>query len=193
MQEMKTEDRILIEATRAFGSAGYEATSLDGLAQQLSVTKQAILYHFSSKDILFGAVIDESVDELAKVLDEAAGGKGIEAVEAIVGAVFRLAIRKPEILGILREVTRKGEPWNSRARDGLESLVKRAEDFLDAEMKAGRIRKCNVRLLLVSAYSTVMGVATEIEVLRAMGVEPTLKEAAIRRRELLGFLRSALK
>ena len=46
--------------------------------------------------------------------------------------------------------------------------------------------------MLVSAYSTVVGVATEVEVLRAVGIEPTLRSTVTRRRELLAFLHSAL-
>jgi hypothetical protein len=45
---------------------------------------------------------------------------------------------------------------------------------------------------LLSVYSTVLGVATEVEVLRAVGIEPTLRTTAVRRRELLRFLHSAL-
>ena len=60
-------------------------------------------------------------------------------------------------------------------------------------MRAGRVRESDPQLLAFSVYSTVMGVATEIEVLRAVGVEQTLREAALRRRELLRFLRSALQ
>ena len=54
------------------------------------------------------------------------------------------------------------------------------------------MRECDARLLLLSVYSTVLGVATEVEVLRAVGIEPTLRSTTIRRRELLNFLRSAL-
>ena len=68
----------------------------------------------------------------------------------------------------------------------------RAREFLEAEMDAGRMRRSDPRLLLVSAYSTVVGVATEVEVLRAVGIEPTLRSTVIRRRELLAFLHSAL-
>jgi hypothetical protein len=46
--------------------------------------------------------------------------------------------------------------------------------------------------LLVSAYSTVIGVATEVEVLRAVGIEPTARSLIRRRNQLLAFLRSAL-
>ena len=113
-------------------------------------------------------------------------------VEAVVRAVFRLAVRRPEMLGLLREVTRLGPPWIDRVRAGFEPLVERARAFLEAGMESGGIRRCDPRLLLVSVYSTVMGVATEVEVLRTVGVEPTLRDTVLRRRELLRFLRSAL-
>ena len=96
------------------------------------------------------------------------------------------------MLGLLREVTRLGPPWMDRVRAGFEPLVERARAYLEAGMESGRIRRCDPRLLLVSTYSTVMGVATEVEVLRAVGVEPTLRDTVLRRRELLRFLRSAL-
>ena len=41
-------------------------------------------------------------------------------------------------------------------------------------MAAGHFRTTDARLLLLSTYSTVLGVATEVEVLRAVGIEPTL-------------------
>ena len=52
-----TRERILDEALSSFGAKGYEATSLDALAQVLGVTKQAILYHYASKEALLEAAI----------------------------------------------------------------------------------------------------------------------------------------
>jgi hypothetical protein len=54
------------------------------------------------------------------------------------------------------------------------------------------MRRQEPGLLLLNAYSTVIGVATEVEVLRAVGVEPTVRSLLRRRDELLDFLRSAL-
>ncbi len=116
-----------------------------------------------------------------------------ELLEGVVKSVFLLATREPEILGILREVIRLGGAWNSRVRKQLEPYMFRARAFLQAEMDAGRIKPANPDFLLLAAYSTVIGVATEVEVLRAMGVEVTLRETVTRRKELLGFLSSALK
>lgn len=189
-----TGERVLDAALLSFGTRGYDATSLDQLAAELGVAKQTILYYHSSKAELLEAVVDRSADDLAAALREAVdgGGPGFERVEAIVRSVFRLALRRPELLGLLREVSRLGPPTVTRLTDRLEPLVVQATAFLEAEMEAGRMRRCDARLLLVSVYSTVVGVATEVEVLRAVGIEPSLRSTAVRRRELLTFLQRAL-
>jgi AcrR family transcriptional regulator len=189
-----TPERILDAALASFGSKGFEATSLDQLAVELGVRKQTILYHFPSKSALLDAVIDRSSAELIQVLNVAVmrSGGGFDRVAALVRAVFRMALRRPELLGLLREVSRLGPPAATRLTDNLDPLVQRACSFLEAEMNLGHFRRGDARLLLVSCYSTVVGVATEVEVLRAVGIEPSLRSTAVRRRELLEFLRRAL-
>jgi AcrR family transcriptional regulator len=191
---MTTRERVLAAALASFGGRGYEATSLDQLAVELGIRKQTILYYYPSKAELLDAVIDASSADLAVTLEDALAdaGPGWERVEAIIRSVFRLALRRPELLGVLREVSRLGPPAATRLTENLEPLVKRAREFLEAEMAAGHMRTTDPRLLLLSVYSTVLGVATEVEVLRAVGIEPTLRSMVIRRRELLRFLHSAL-
>jgi TetR/AcrR family transcriptional regulator len=189
-----TRQRVLDSALGSFGTRGFETTSLDHLAAELGIRKQTILYYFPSKAALLDAVVDRAAQDLADTLEEAVerGGDRFDRVEAVVRSVFRLALRRPELLGLLREVSRLGPPAATRLTEILEPLVQRATAFLEDEMAQGRVRRCDARLLLVSVYSTVVGVATEVEVLRAVGIEPTLRSTATRRRELLRFLRSAL-
>ena len=177
-----------------FAAAGYGATSLDALAAALGLSKQTILHHFGTKEGLLVALVDRSAGELREALEEALAraGSGFARVEALVRAVFRLAGRRPELLGLVREVSRLGPPAATRLVEALDPLVVRARSFLEDEMAAQRMRPHDPRLLLLSAYSTVIGVATEVEVLRAVGVEPTARSLVRRRAELLGFLRSAL-
>lgn len=192
--EPTTAERILEAATSSFATTGYDATSLDQIAAELGIRKQTILYYHSSKAALLDAVIDEASAALAETLEAAIAGQGggFDRVEAVVRSVFRLALRRPELLGLLREVSRLGPPAATRLTDNLSPLVERATAFLEAEMEAGTLRQSDARLLLLSTYSTVVGVATEVEVLRAVGIEPTLRSMAGRRRELLRFLRAAL-
>ncbi|MGP8059328.1 MAG: TetR/AcrR family transcriptional regulator [Acidimicrobiales bacterium] len=189
-----TPDRILDAALQSFGTRGYEVTSLDALAGALDLTKQSILYWFPSKEALMEAVIDRSAGELADAMQAAldGAGGGWERVEAVVRSVFRLAARRPELLGLLREVARLGPPAATQMTVALDPLVQRATDFLQAEMDAGTMRRHDPRLLLLAIYSTVIGMVTEVEVLRALGEEPSARSLVRRRADVLGLLRSAL-
>ncbi len=189
-----TRDRILDAALRAYGTDGFAATSLDALADQLGIRKQTILYWFPSKQALFEAVIDAAALDLVKLFETEAsrGLAGLDQVEAIVGQVFRLAVRRPELLGLVREVTRPGSLSVDRLAQQVAPAFDRARDFLQREMDAGRFHRSDPTMLLLSLYSTVVGVATELEVQRAMGLAPTLRGTVARRRELIRFLRAAL-
>ncbi len=133
-----TADRILGAAMDAFGTRGYDGTSLDDLARDLGIRKQTILYWYPSKEALLGAVVDRCAEEvterLVRGLERADDGFG--RVEAMVQAMFRLAARHPSMLGFLREVTRLGPPASSRLLDHLKPLIDRASAFLQAEMDA---------------------------------------------------------
>jgi AcrR family transcriptional regulator len=189
-----TSDRILDAALASFASRGYEATSLDAVAKELELTKQSILYWFPSKDALLEAVIARSAVDLSGALETALqrAGEGWDRVEAVVRSVFRLAARQPELLGLLREVGRLGPPAATQMTLALEPLVQRASSFLEAEMAAGSMRRSDPRLLLLAIYSTVIGMVTEVEVLRALGEEPTARSLVRRRADVLQLLRSAL-
>lgn len=189
-----TSARILDAALVSFGTRGYEATSLDALAGSLGIRKQTILYWFPSKEALLDAVIDRSAAELSAALERTLdrAGQGWARIEAVVKSVFRLAARRPELLGLLREMSRLGPPASTRLSDALDPLLGRAAGFLEEEMTAGRMRRNDPRLVLLAAYSAVVGVATEVEVYRALGEEPTARSLVRRRNELLRFLRSAL-
>ncbi|HZM40948.1 MAG TPA: TetR/AcrR family transcriptional regulator [Acidimicrobiales bacterium] len=190
----RTAERTLRAALDAFGTRGYGATSLDDLARELGIRKQTILYWYPSKEALLDAAIDRVAAEVTVRLERAVAGAepGFERVEAIVRAMFRLAARHPTMLGFLREVTRLGPPASSRLLGAIAPLIDRAAGFLAAEMDAGRIRRHDPRLILLAAYSMVTGLATEVEVLRAFGEEPTLASLIRRRDELISLLRDAL-
>ena len=189
-----TRERILDEALSAWGTRGYEATSLDALAAGLGITKQSILYWFPGKEVLLEVLISRSAEELAQAMQSAldGAGDGWAKVEAVVRSVFRLAARRPELLGLVREVLRLGPPAATKLTVELQPLVRRASEFLETEMDAGHMRRHDPNLLLLAIYSTVIGMVTEVDVLRALGEEPTAPSLVRRRADVLRLLRSAL-
>tara|TARA_B100000401_G_scaffold96182_1_gene61768 strand:- start:114 stop:710 length:597 start_codon:yes stop_codon:yes gene_type:complete len=189
-----TRERILDAALTAFGLRGFDSTSLDELAAQVGITKQAILYHFSSKQELLAATIELAVQELGGALSEAADAeaRGFQRIEDLVRATFSLAARRPEVLGLVRIVSRQGGAASGKLASSMGFMLAEAVKFVEEEMSAGRFRRLEPRMLLLAVYSAVVGVATEPEVMRALGLEPDLRSLVRARRETIEFLRAAL-
>jgi AcrR family transcriptional regulator len=189
----RTGDRILDVALQQFGTRGYEATSLDAIAAELGVRKQTVLYWYPSKQALLDAVVAQSAEELHRTLDAAlaSAGPGLDRLDAVMRAVFRFAVRRPALLGLLREVGRLGPEAAGDLGERVSPLVERAIAFLHAEMAAGTVRRADPALVLLFTYSTVLGVATDLEAQRVLGIEPSVASLARMRRELFTFLRAA--
>jgi AcrR family transcriptional regulator len=190
----RTGDRILDAALTHFGTRGYDATSLDAIALELGVRKQTILYWYPSKQALLDAVVARSAEELHLTLDAAlvSAGPGLARLDAVMRAVFRFAVRRPELLGLLREVGRLGAAPAVDLGERVQPLVSRAVEFFEAEMTAGTLRRCDARLSLLFTYSAIVGVATDLEAQRVLGIEASVATLARMRRELFAFLRAAL-
>lgn len=191
---IRTDQRILDVAARSFGTRGFGATSLDDLAGELGLAKQTILYWFPSKQALLDAAVARGAGELSAELERALAraGRGDDRVEVVLRAAFRFAVRRPELLGLVREVSRLGERRAADLRALLGPLVARAQAALTREMDRGTVRRADPAHLLLFTYSMVIGVATDIEAQRALGIDVSISSLARLRRELLAFLRAAL-
>ncbi|HUF99120.1 MAG TPA: TetR/AcrR family transcriptional regulator [Ilumatobacter sp.] len=195
VRETSTRQRILDAALDLFGSRGVDAVSLDEIAREVGVRKQTVLYWFASKDELLDAVLEEVAAELIVVIDAAvrsAEPDPLQRIDAVVRAVFRPAVRRPAMLGLVRELTRLPEAHADRLRVRVQPLVDRCVEYLEQEMDKGHLRRADARLVVGLAYATVTGIATDREVLRAVGWQPTTSGLRHLRDELRAFLRAAL-
>ncbi len=192
--EATTRDRILDAALLGFGTRGYEATALDTIAVELGVRKQTILYWFASKEALLDAVLERGAIELAGVFEAAlaSGEIGVDRIESVMRAVFRYAVRRPQLLGLLREVERLGPTTATELSSRLQPLIDRAVRSVDLLMQAKVIREGDPRLMLSFLYSTILGVATDLQAQRAFGVPATPAGLRRLRRELFAFVRAAV-
>ena len=137
MGPLPTRERILAAALDLFGRRGVDAVSLDEIAVAVGVRKQTVLYWFASKDELVDAVLEAMAGELAVVIDaavRAAPDDPLERIDAVVRAVFRPAVRRPAVLGLVRELSRLPGPQAERLRRLVEPMIDRAVGFLAAEM-----------------------------------------------------------
>src|ERR1700729_1336673 len=78
-QAEQTRAQILETAQRLFAELGYDATSLQMIADELGLTKAAVYYHFRAKSDILHATIKPGVERLKVLLDEAAAIRGRRA------------------------------------------------------------------------------------------------------------------
>lgn len=190
-----TRETILEAATDLFGRRGFEAVSLDQIAQDVGVAKQTLLYWFPSKDDLLENVLAATAAELTLVVEaaiRAAPDEPLERIEAVVKAVFRPAVRRPALLGLVRELSRLPAETGERVTRHLRPLADRAIAWMRVEMDRGRLRRGDPSIVIALAYATVTGIATEPEALRVVGWNPDTAGLRRLRTELVSFLRAAL-
>jgi AcrR family transcriptional regulator len=88
---------ILTAAAELFGERGYDAVSLEDVADRLDVTKGSLYYYFSSKDELGTAAIEalgtEWTARLERLLESRVDGSPAERLHALIHEHVRIAVR----------------------------------------------------------------------------------------------------
>lgn len=100
-------EAVLRAAIELFIAQGYDATSISDLAGSLGVTKSAVYHHFSSKESLLGAALDEALAGLDAAVEQAARAGDERSAhdrlrDTIVAAVRILAAHRPAVTLLLR-------------------------------------------------------------------------------------------
>ena len=188
---MTRRDEMFFAAEKVQGGKSTWQKLVGGTVDALRPLTKAL---HSTVQPMLDAVIDFCAAELQRRFARALDGApdGFERVERIVRTAFRLAARHPSMVGLMREVNRIGPPTSTRLTAAVTPLLEAAAGWLQVEMDAGRLRTHDPKLLVLVAYSSVTGLATEVEVLRAMGEEPTLASLVRRRDQLIRLLKDAL-
>jgi AcrR family transcriptional regulator len=79
MHAEQTRQQILETAQRLFTELGYDATSLQRIADEMGLTKAAVYYHFRAKSDILHAAMQPGIQGLKDLLDDAASIRGRRA------------------------------------------------------------------------------------------------------------------
>jgi AcrR family transcriptional regulator len=101
------QETVLRRAIELFNEQGYDGTSMGDLARELGFTKSAIYHHVPSKTHLLSLALDEALDGLTQVIEEASSGAaGRTAYERLRQAVHKsvevLVEHQPAVTLLLR-------------------------------------------------------------------------------------------
>jgi AcrR family transcriptional regulator len=78
-QAEQTRQQILETAQRLFAERGYDATSLQMIADEMGLTKAAVYYYFPAKSDILHAAMLPGIQRLEVLVEEAAGIRGRRA------------------------------------------------------------------------------------------------------------------
>lgn len=96
---------ILAAARRLFMAEGLAGTSMDAVAREADVSKATLYAHMASKDALFGAVVTESCQAMAReAVAQAGHGTSLREGLARFGEATLRFLVKPGTLAIYRTV-----------------------------------------------------------------------------------------
>ncbi|MEX0345901.1 MAG: TetR/AcrR family transcriptional regulator [Rhizobiaceae bacterium] len=109
----QTRERLLVSAKRIFARKGYEGASIANIADELGITKQALLYHFGSKGKLYGEIIKQINARLFEEIEQTKQESYEPALrlEHFVMRYFAYAMANPDEMSLLMR-----EALGNRAR-----------------------------------------------------------------------------
>lgn len=159
----KTRQRLVATATRLFAERGYEATPIDAVLSETELSRGALYHHFSSKESLFEAVLEQVEADIAAAIIDAVRGLSdpVESLRAGCAAWLEVA-RDP----VVRQISLIDGPavvgwqrWREiDARHGLGLL----SGALRAIAETGRVRAELVDVLAQMLLAALIEVAMVI-------------------------------
>jgi AcrR family transcriptional regulator len=124
--------QLLEVALRLFAARGFEATTMDEIAEAAGVTKPLLYQHFASKRALYVELCDgvaqSLLEAIGKAVAAAAGPR--QQVEGGFAAYFHLIVTHAEAFSLLFGSDVPDDPELSRAVSHVEDMLAEAVDVL---------------------------------------------------------------
>ena len=160
--------RIVAAATEVFARHGFRGATLDDIAEQAGMSKTNILYYFASKDVVYRATIEATLDDWLGSL-EALDPDGDPATELrrYLQEKIRFSQENPAASRLFAsEVLQGAEHCRDILSDRVDALMKSAGAAIRGWVKRGLVVDVdpyNLLFVLFAATQTFADFAAQIE------------------------------
>ena len=156
---LKRDERVaesLRAAARLFARDGFEATTMDAIAEASGVTRPLLYRHFSGKRALYEAVLERVRFRLRALAEPLSDEERLPGRPELVRVLLRAGREDPDgFLLLFREAA--GEPrFAAYARDHFERLTRRAEERLEGRIPDPLERRVLARAALRATVEAVV-------------------------------------
>jgi len=193
-----TRELIITEALHCFAHAGYDGTSLNDIAAAVGIRRPSLLYHFASKDALYGEVFERVMSDWFERVESsiaASDVRGWEKIELVLTAGFGFFQDNGDYVRLMRrEAIDGGAHLGIDLAAVLRPLFERAVSYFRQEMEAGNLRPHDPVQLLITGYGALLTYFSDAPFLEGLlDVDPLSPDAlAARLQHVLSFFRAAL-
>lgn len=192
----RAREKILAVAERLFAESGFHGTSMRDVATEAGIPLANVVYHFTKKERLYGAVLAEIGEGLVRDFDGVLAEKGdaLSRLDAVVRALVEWSRREPRQVKLLvRELLDNPGRVAKATKLPLAPVLVRLSELVEEGVRAGDFREVvpeAAALHLVGALSYFVAARPTLK--RIVGAAREAKIEARYEREAIAFARSML-
>lgn len=141
---LDVKEQITQAATHLFGARGVDATSLQTIADEVGITKQAVLYHFPSKEALHDHITNVLMDHWEHELPGLLSAKksGEDRFSSILRAAIAFFVEDVDRARVtIREILDRPEELRKQMRERLSPWTMLISEYIRMGQAGGVIRK----------------------------------------------------
>ena len=136
----RTRERLLQAAFREVYHSGFQSAGLDTILAATGVTKGALYYHFSSKEALGYAIVEEIVAALPRDKWLRPLQQGKDPIDALIGIVQATSVRPKDVQGgcPLVNLAQEMSPLDQQFRKRLERIFNGWQEGIATALRRGQ-------------------------------------------------------
>lgn len=132
-RKQATPERLMAAAEQEFGRVGLEAARLEDIARAAGISRPSLLYHYASKESLYGAVVLAAFQRLVSAIGDALATEGDFAAKldaAVFGYLAFLDANPAVARLVLRDLVDGRGPGRALLLEQAVPLLQLIEEFV---------------------------------------------------------------
>ena len=170
--QRKNRQAILEAALQVFSTYGFRGSTIDRIAERAGLSKPNLLYYFPSKDAIYLAVLEDTLEEWLQPLRKLdPAGDPIEEIGRYISAKLEMSRTRPEASRLFANEILHGAPVIGEFLGGpLKELVDEKAAVIRTWIADGRIRKIEPRHLIMMIWAVTQHYADfDVQVQAVLG------------------------
>lgn len=160
--EIKREE-IKNAAKNMFGTKGYVATSMRGIASAVKMEDGSLYYHFKSKEELLAVLLSEGNEMLIAAANECIARQPNDptaALREIITSHMRILVKdRTRFMIALADLSRLNKERRKRIVDQRTAYERVIQKIIERGVEAGTFNKCNVKVVSYAIIAIMNSVA----------------------------------